>query len=578
MGQAIESKLTGHPLKRFFRLLQIDRKAILYIYLYAIFNGLINLTLPLGIQAIIGLTLADELSTSWIILIFVVTTGTAIAGLMQIMQISITEMIQQKVFTRATFEFSYRLPRIRMEALHKYYAPELVNRFFDVMNVQKGLPKILIDLSTALLQIFFGLILLSFYNSAFVFFGLALLVILFLIFRFTGPTGLKTSLEESNYKYEVGYWLEEIGRTLATFKLAGKTNIALDKTNQLTKQYLKSRKAHFRVLLFQYGNIVAFKTIVTAGLLILGSFLLIERQINLGQFVASEIIILLIIASVEKIILNMETIYDVLTGLEKIGKVTDMPLEKPEGLDYETMRDLKKGMGVELRDVSFTFPGEELPVLHNINLDIKEKEKICIAGESGSGKTLLLSLISGIYERFHGALIYNELPFNNYDIVSLRSYIGDILSQKTLFRGTILENITMGRERVTLADVQWALDNVGLTDYINRMHEGLNTMLSPEGRQLPRSVVRRLIMAKAIVKRPHLVVMDDIAPTNRKDIREDIFQFLCMEECWTLVGATNDPAFASRCDRVLVMAQGTIIDQGDYPTMSKKYPNLFNVE
>ena len=190
----IESALTGRPLARFFRLLQIDRKAILYIYLYAIFNGLINLTLPLGIQAIIGLTLADELSTSWISLIVVVTLGTAVAGFMQIMQISITEMIQQKVFARAAFEFSYRLPRIRMEALHKYYPPELVNRFFDVMNVQKGLPKLLIDLSTALLQIFFGLVLLSFYNSAFVFFGIALLFILFLIFRFTGPNGLKTSL------------------------------------------------------------------------------------------------------------------------------------------------------------------------------------------------------------------------------------------------------------------------------------------------------------------------------------------------------------------------------------------------
>ena len=575
MDQALDSKLTGRPLRRFFRLLQIDRKAIMYIYLYAIFNGLINLTLPLGIQAIIGLTLADELSTSWIILIFVVTIGTAVAGFMQIMQISITEMIQQKVFTRAAFEFSYRLPRIRMEALHRYYPPELVNRFFDVMNVQKGLPKLLIDLSTAILQIFFGLILLSFYNSAFVFFGLALLLILFLIFRFTGPTGLKTSLEESNYKYEVAYWLEEIGRTLSTFKLAGKTNIALDNTNTLTNKYLKARKAHFRVLLFQFGNIVAFKTVVTAGLLVLGSFLLIERQINLGQFVASEIIILLIISSVEKLILNMETIYDVLTGLEKIGKVTDMPLEKPEGLDFSTV-PVAKGMSVELRNVSFTFPGETLPVLNDINLKLQEKEKICIAGESGSGKTLLLSLIAGIYERFDGALIYNNLPFNNYDIVSLRSYIGDILSQKTLFRGTILENITMGREGLDLNDVQWALDNVGLTEYINYLHDGLNTMLAPEGRQLPRSVVRRLIMAKAIVKRPRLMVMDDIAPTNRQDIREDIFQFLCMEECWTLVGATNDPAFASRCDRMLIMSQGTIIDEGDYPTISKKYPNLFS--
>ena len=196
----MEEKL--HPVQRFFRLLKPESKDILYIYTYAIFNGLINLSLPLGIQAIINLISGGQFSTSWTVLIIFVMIGIGMTGGLQVFQLTITERLQQRIFTRASFEFAYRIPRIKLEAVHKSYVPELVNRFFDTLSVQKGLSKILIDFSTATLQVLFGLILLSFYHPFFVLFGIALLLIVYLIFRFTGPQGLTTSLRESKYKYE----------------------------------------------------------------------------------------------------------------------------------------------------------------------------------------------------------------------------------------------------------------------------------------------------------------------------------------------------------------------------------------
>ena len=326
-------KLT--PLNRFWRLLQPDSKEIKNVYIYAIFAGLISLSLPLGIQAIINLIQGGQISTSWIILVIFVILGVGLTGILQVFQLRITEDLQQKIFTRAAFEFAYRIPRIKLEALYKKYAPELANRFFDILTVQKGLSKILIDFSSATLQILFGLILLSLYHPFFILFSLVLVILILAIIRFTAQRGLSTSLSESKHKYKIAHWLEELARTNITFKLAGESNIPLKRTNHRVKGYLTSREAHFKVLVQQYSLMIIFKVLIATGLLAIGGVLVFEQQMNIGQFVVAEIIILIVLSSVEKLIMSMETIYDVLTGLEKIGELTDMDLEKRTGIKIE---------------------------------------------------------------------------------------------------------------------------------------------------------------------------------------------------------------------------------------------------
>lgn len=575
-----EVKLGGvhpTPLQRFLRLLSMERREISHIYLYAIFNGLINLSLPLGIQAILSLVLANQLSSSWVLLVAIVTLGTILAGVLQIMQISITEMIQQRIFVRSSFEFAYRLPKMSMGALFKKYPPELVNRFFDTLTIQKGLPKILIDLSTASLQIIFGLVLLSFYHPFFLAFGFILVVILVLIFRFTGPMGLETSLKESKYKYEVVHWLEEVARTLSSFKLAGKTNLALEKTDALVTSYLGARKKHFRVLIFQFSNIVLFKTLVTAGLLILGSKLLIDRELNVGQFVASEIIIILVINSVEKLILSMETIYDVLTAVEKIGKVTDLPLERDKGIDFQ---EIATGYGVDVRvqNLEFSFPGERFKSLNDVSFHIKAGEKVCVAGHAGSGKTVMLNVISGLYQDYDGTIAFNDISLKNLGITSLRSYIGDCLSQKNLFKASVLENITMGSEDITLENVLWALDRLGMSDFVRSLPEGLETIINPETPQLPYSVSRKFVLARSIAKRPQLLIMDDFFSVWEKDDKRVICEFLTCNDLDTVISVSNDRMFASMCSKIMIMEHGTVkaVGKPEEILNNPEYSPLFN--
>lgn len=568
------------PVKRFFELLKLDRKDISYIYIYAIFSGIITLSLPLGIQAIIGLIAGGSMSTSLVILILVVTVGTALTGILKVMQLTVTETLQRRLFARSAFEFAYRIPRLKLESMLREYPPELVNRFFDTLTLQKGVPKLLMDFSSAILQITFGLILISFYHPFFVFFGVILILILIAIFRITGPGGLDTSLMESKYKYQVAHWLEEIARAMTTFKLAGGSDLSTNRTDQLVSKYLDSRKKHFRILLVQYGHIVGFKTIVTGALLLLGSILVIDNRINIGQFVAAEIVVILIMASVEKLILSMETIYDVLTAAEKIGVVTDIPLDQEIGLPFERI-DSDKGVMIELDNITFKFEDAQTPTIDQLSLTIQPGEKLCIAGYNGAGKSTLIQLISGLHASFQGSLSYNGFPINNLNLASLRKHIGDHSTQEDIFKGSIIENICLGHEDIKLEDVIWAAESVGLKGFIQRLPKGYDTELLSGGRNIPRSLRTKIILARSIVSRPKILAIEGFSHYLERHDREMIYDLITSKEMpWTLAIVSDDPALASRCDQVIIMKKGVIVEAGNYEVISRSphFDNVFKNE
>ncbi len=567
-------------LQRFFSLLSVDSKDIYNIYIFAIFAGLVNLSLPLGIQAIINLINVGEVSTSWIVLVVALVIGDMVmVGILQIMQLTITERLQQRIFTRAAFEFAYRLPKMQMKEVRKYYGPELVNRFFDTLNVQKGIPKILIDFSTASLQVVFGLVLLSFYHPFFIFFSLLIVLIIFLIIRFTGPMGLKTSLKESKYKYEVAHWLEEVARTLETFKLAGKTDLPLQKTDKLVSGYLSARKNHFRVLLTQYINMVGLRALVAAGLLILGGMLVIQQQMNIGQFVAAEIVIILVLAAIEKLILTMETVYDVLTAIEKIGTVTDVPLEED---NKESISEITKasGLGVKFKDFSYRFEDSRDDILKNINLDIQAGEKVCIAGFSGSGKSLLLQMIAGLYQEYGGAISYNQIPLSNIDLNELRYVMGDSLAREDVFRGTILENISMGRPNIDFEDVKKAVEIMGLSDFIEQIPEGYHKVLDPEGRRLSKSIAQKIMLARAIAGHPKMILLEDTFNKLETTERNRLINHLINKDNGTtVIAVSNDPKVAQNFQKIVIMKDGALIIFDNYEEVRQQewYEEIFNV-
>ncbi len=560
----MRSAFATKPFKRLFDLLRLDRKEILYIYLFALVGGTINLTLPLGIQAIINLISGGQMATSWGVLIAFVAVGVAFTGAMQVMQLSLSEHIKQRLFVRSALEFAFRLPRIRPDQLHGRYLPELVNRFFDTMTVQKGLDKVLLDIPVSGLQILLGLALLSFYHPFFIAFAMFLIVLLWAVYRFTGARGMESSLEESKYKYLTAFWLEELGRSNSTFKLAGETALPLQRADDLATRYTKARRTHFSVLLGHYWAMVAFKTVVTLALLILGGLLVMNESMNIGQFVAAEIVILLVLNAVEKVILGLDSIYDVLTALEKIGNVTDLPLEKEDGLKIPVTFEQGGAMAVELRKLSFKSHWSGNAVIDGLDLVLRPGEKVCITGPNGSGKSTLLHMLAGLVEPANGTILLDGEGLRSLDLESARSAMGDSFTQEEIFSGTLLENIIMGRPWITEDQARAACLRTGLMPMIADLPDGVLTVLDPLGSRLPQSLVRRIIIARCLASRPRLVLYEDDAlpmPANEHDV---LLELLTGKDApFTLIAVSNDPLFQRHFKRVIKLENGHITEQLD---------------
>jgi ABC-type bacteriocin/lantibiotic exporter with double-glycine peptidase domain len=545
--------------QRLIGLLKMDKRDVIQIFYYAIFAGLVNLSLPLGIQAIINLIQGAQISTSWIVLVVLVTIGVAFVGVLQLMQIRIIENLQQKIFTRSSFEFTYRFPKIKMSELRNFYPPELANRFFDTLTIQKGLAKILVDFPAALLQIIFGLTLLSFYHPFFIIYGFLLLLLIYFVFKFTAQKGLETSLEESANKYKVAHWIQEVARSIISFKLSGKTSLAMDKNDMLVANYLEARESHFRILVIQFIQMIGFKVLVTVGLLLIGGILVLNQEMNIGQFVAAEIIILLVISSVEKLILGLETFYDLLTSLEKLGQVVDKPLESQEG---EKPFKENEAFNVELKDIGYYVPGTKKQIIDNLSLQITPGCTILIEGESGSGKSTLLRLIAGIIEPDDGSIYVNNVSLKSIELNYYRSYLGQSLAEESPFEGSILDNITFGDTSVKEEDVYWALDNTGLTEFVKEQPFGLKTMLYPEGQQIPYVISKKIVLARTIVRRPRLLILNDPLDHFNPEEAKQIMDFLSdRANPWALVVVSHNSGWKKRCKRIITMKNGKIINE-----------------
>ncbi len=552
----------GAPVKernvfsRVAQLLARDKRDIVILFVYAALAGLFALTLPLSVGAIVQLVQGGLILQPVVILIGYVVVGTLASGGLQVLQLQVVERIQQRVFARLALEFTFRVPRIKYETAMQEDLPETMNRLFEAVIIQKSLSKFLLDTSTAMLTVLAGLILLTFYHPYFTFFGLLLLLVLGGILWFSGPRGLETSLMESKYKYRAVHWLEEQARAFHAFKFAGRSPLGVQRMDEILSGYLTYRDKHFKVLMQQTIAIVVFRTVIVGGFLVLGSQLVIDRQISLGQFVASELIIVTVLAGVEKLILSMSTIYDILTSAEKAGHVSDLPLDDVGG---NALTPTTAGMSVELRDVSYRYQPGARAVLREATANVRAGERVGITGYEGAGRTTLLKMMAGLLGDFEGTLLFDGRPLRTLDRAVLREQIGQYMSATDLFDGTILENVSVGRSGIDTDAVRRAIDDVGLTREIENLPKGLDTALTHGGRRLTHDTAIKLLFAQAIAGSPRLLVVEDLFQNLQGDDRQRLIALLAdRTRPTTVIAVSHDPALLETMDRVIVLEDGSI--------------------
>lgn len=533
------------------RLLLLDRKEIAAVYMFAVLSGLVQLSLPLGIQSIIGFVMAGSFSTSIVVLVVMVVFGVFINGLLQVRQLQVIEKVKQKIFVRFSLEFADRLPRLNIEKLDNEFLPEMVNRYFDSVSLQKGIDKILVDLPAAIIQVSFGLILLSLYHPVFIAFGLLLILIVIGIIRLTSQKGLSTAIAASSYKYAVAAWLQEIARSIKTFKYSKGTSLHMQRTDQMLTGYLNSRTTYFRILIQQFWSLISFKIIITGAMLSIGSYLLITQQINVGQFIASDIVILAIIASIEKLITNLDAVYDALVSIEKLELITTAEIEESGSMELSSK---KEGVRVDFQQVRFSYP-QKPQVLHGVSFSVDPCQIVQLKGKSGAGKSTILRLLTGAFTNYEGKILIDQLPIANYSIDSIRRETGILMGSQDIFQGTILENLTMGNSEIAIEEIQRLLNITGLQGFVNSSKKGHDTLLQPIGSKLTNEVRRNILLIRALLGHHRLLLMEEPFEHLTDDQIDQVIRYI-REKKATAIIISNRSGVSENYDQVVEVTHG----------------------
>lgn len=529
---------------RLTKLLRLEREDLFSVLVYAIFIGLTTLAVPVAVQAVVNTVAFGVLIQPLVVLTLIVLGCLAFNGLLRAMQAKVVERLQERLFVRAATEMAYRLPRMKIDAFDRVYAPEKVNRFFDVMTAQKAAAALLIDGSLLVLQAFVGLVLLGFYHPFLLAFDFVLIVAVALIVLVLGRRAIPTSLDESSAKYELVAWLEDVARSPIAFRM--NQNAALDGADDLARRYLDRRRRHFAIVFRQIVASVTLQAAASATLLAIGGFLVIEGQLSIGQLVAAELVVTSIVAGVAKLGKHLESYYDLRTALEKIGSVTDLELEPNAAV--RTL-EARGPATLELSEVRFGHASRP-PLFEGLTLSVFPGEKVAITGAHGAGKSTIADLAFGLRAPARGAILLDGVDVRELGPEELRRHVA-LVRDVEIFEGTVYDNVALWRKDVAPQDVHEALAAVGLSKTVARLSSGVATRLLTGGNPLSLGQAQRLMLARALAGKPRFLVIDGLLDGLEGELLDELERCLASvcDGKTTLLVLTSLESVAAWCDR-----------------------------
>ncbi|MEZ4333823.1 MAG: ABC transporter ATP-binding protein [Myxococcota bacterium] len=532
------------PFERLLTLLRPDRSDLWAIVAYAAAIGGISLATPIAVQQLVNSIAFGGLVQPVVVLALLLLAALAVSAVLSAVQSWVTELIQQRIFVRVVIDVADRLPRVQARAFDRHHGPELVNRVFDVVTVQKSLSMLLLEGTSLVLQTGAGLLILSFYHPLMLAFSGLLVAGIFVVVVVLGRRAVPTAIAESKAKYDAVGWLQELARHPSTFRDAEQRRFARQHADTLVASWVGARSAHFRIVLRQLIGALALQGVASSALLALGGMLVVQGQLTLGQLVASELIITLIVSTVAKFGKQLEKYYDLLAAMDKLSVVFDLPLERDGGTE---LPPAEGPAGLEVAGVRFGYGAH--PVLHDLDLRIEPGDRVALEGPPGSGKSSLLDLLFGLRPPSSGHLAIDGRDYRDLSLESLRQSVALVRRSET-FAGTVRENLRVGRRGFDDAEMLRALEAVGLVEVMRQLPQGLDTRLSTDGRPLSQVQLARLMIARAMLSRPRVLLLDrvfeDLDPQARERIGDVVF---ADDAPWTTLVVTGREDVLARCTR-----------------------------
>ena len=539
------------PLKRLLQILRPELPDVWIVLIFSLVVGVLTLASPIAVEALVSTVAFGQYLQPVIILALLLFTFLAFAAAIKVLTTFVVEVLQRRLFVRVVEDLAYRLPRVRQAELDHVHPPELANRFLDVSYLQKGTATLLLEATAIVLQTVIGMIVLAFYHPFLLGFDLVLLALICFAVFVLGRGAVTTAINESRAKYATTAWLQELARHPTAFKLHSGSQFALDRADQLAVHWLDARRQHFRILmrqvLFALGTQVAASTV----LLGLGGWLVLQGELTLGQLVAAELIVMLIVGAFAKLGKHMETFYDLLASTDKLGHLFDLQVERNDKIFH-----LREGTPAEIavRGVNFTWTGTS--VLSNVNCLLPSGSATVVVGSPGAGKSLFVDLLCGLRNPTSGHIELDGIDLRELRPDSLRDHLG-VARGIEVFEGSIDENVHLNRPNISAADVREALELVGLLDEVLQLPQGMTTRLITGGAPLSSSQALRLMLARAIVGRPRLLVIDGtLDPLPDQIVWSTIRNLVGNQPPWTLVITSGRREVIEACDHRIDLPGG----------------------
>lgn len=544
-----DSKAHGHhtaiaPWRRYLGLLRPEASDMLTIVVYGAGSAVLTLAVPLTVDALISNIIFVALLTPLVVLVAVLLGCLVLQGILRVLQVYVVEVIERRIFVRVAGDLAWRLPRVRIEAFDQRHGPELVNRFFDTLTIQKSSSKLLIAVTNVVLQTGVGMAVLAFYHPFLLILVLVMLLALLGIVLL-GLRGVRTSIAESICKFEVAAWLQELARHTTAFCTHGGAEFATARANELCRSYVQARKLHFGIWFRQVCSGVVLQIFAATAVLGIGGWLVIDQQLTPGQLVASELIVAAVIANFTKLDSILKDWYDVCTAADKVGHLMDLPLERQGG---EALAASQRGVRVELKGVSCGAPGNKNS-LHEFNLVVGAGERMALVGSTGASGSHLLDVLFGLREPLQGYVTIDGLDLRQLRLDRTRDDFA-LVHGTEIVEGTIRENLLFGRAEIGPERVRDALLAVGLWQEVLDLPSGLETQISTRGTPLSVSQASRLMLARAILSEPRLLLLDGAIDVLTMPIRQQVMKHLFdRRHGWTVLVVTQEPDVVAACDR-----------------------------
>jgi ABC-type bacteriocin/lantibiotic exporter with double-glycine peptidase domain len=527
-------------IRRLLALARIERGDLGVVLVYSVAIGSLSLAVPVAVQALVNTVAFGSVLQPLVVLSLMLAAVLGFVAVLRVLQAVVVEALQRRIFVRTAADFARRFPRMAIEARRAAHLPELANRFFDVVTLQKAGAALLVDGLSLGLQTLVGMVLLAFYHPMLLAFDLALLVAVGLVVFVAGRGAVASSLAESNRKYAVAAWIEDLAASPLRFADARSRAFADARAELLIREWLAARGEHFARLLRQLSGGVGLQVLASTALLGIGGWLVIRRQLTLGQLVAAELVVTAIGVGLGKLGKQLESFYDATASAAKLAKVVDMPLELGGG-------ELLPGVGpleVAVREpgsATGSEPGAEL-------LALAAGDKRVLVGRTPA-RSDLCDVLYGLCDLAKTDVRFDGCALRDLDIEALRAEV-TLVRGVEVVAGSVHDNLDARLSPSEPAAVRDVLELVGLSARIQNLPQGLRTSLIPGGWPLRELEARRLMLAQALLRRPRLLVLDGsldglgLDPDGRARLLDHLF---AADAPWTLLVITDDAELQRRC-------------------------------